>query len=150
MTDQTTHDAQDDPRNADLKFYLNGRIVGDGEAVVSIYDSGFMLGDGIWEGLRLYEGKWAFLDEHLDRLFEAAKAIDVNVPIYITAGISSRIGTEHPEWREITSDGGLGGWSCAPLEAGFKKLCFNTPYTDHLCKKRSTIRLTHSLIGGTC
>ena len=48
MTDQTTHDAQDDPRNADLKFYLNGRIVGDGEAVVSIYDSGFMLGDGIW------------------------------------------------------------------------------------------------------
>ena len=76
MTDQTTHDAQDDPRNADLKFYLNGRIVGDGEAVVSIYDSGFMVGDGIWEGLRLYEGKWAFLDEHLHRLFEAAKAID--------------------------------------------------------------------------
>ena len=79
MTDQTTHDAQDDPRNADLKFYLNGRIVGDGEAVVSIYDSGFMLGDGIWEGLRLYEGKWAFLDEHLDRLFEAAKAIDMDI-----------------------------------------------------------------------
>ncbi len=66
--------------------------------------------------------------------FEAAKEIDVNVPIYITAGISSRIGAEHPGWREITSDGGLGGWSCAPLEAGFKKLYFNSSYTDHLCE----------------
>ncbi|MEC7792206.1 MAG: D-amino acid aminotransferase [Pseudomonadota bacterium] len=79
MQDQTTHDAVEDPRNADLKFYLNGRIVGGDEAVVSIYDSGFMLGDGIWEGLRLYDGRWAFLDDHLDRLFEAAKAIDLDI-----------------------------------------------------------------------
>ncbi|MGI3169762.1 D-amino acid aminotransferase [Pseudooceanicola sp. C21-150M6] len=79
MTEQTTHDAQDDPRNASLKFYLNGRIVGAEEAVVSIYDSGFMMGDGVWEGLRLYDGRWAFLDEHLDRLFEAAKAIDLDI-----------------------------------------------------------------------
>ena len=79
MQDQTTHDAVEDPRNADLKFYLNGRIVGAEAAVVSIYDSGFMLGDGIWEGLRLYDGRWAFLDDHLDRLFEAAKAIDLDI-----------------------------------------------------------------------
>lgn len=79
MQDQTTHDAVEDPRNADLKFYLNGRIVGGEAAVVSIYDSGFMLGDGIWEGLRLYDGRWAFLDDHLDRLFEAAKAIDLDI-----------------------------------------------------------------------
>jgi branched-chain amino acid aminotransferase len=79
MQDQTSHDAVEDPRNADLKFYLNGRIVGGDEAVVSIYDSGFMLGDGIWEGLRLYDGRWAFLDDHLDRLFEAAKAIDLDI-----------------------------------------------------------------------
>ncbi|MBY6167429.1 D-amino acid aminotransferase [Pseudooceanicola nitratireducens] len=79
MQDQTTHDAVEDPRNADLKFYLNGQIVGAEAAVVSIYDSGFMLGDGIWEGLRLYDGRWAFLDDHLDRLFEAAKAIDLDI-----------------------------------------------------------------------
>lgn len=77
--DQTAHDAEHDPRNDDLKFWLNGRVVGKAEAVVSIYDSGFMLGDGIWEGLRLYEGHWAFLDEHLDRLFEAALAIDLEI-----------------------------------------------------------------------
>ena len=46
---------------------------------MSVYDSGFMLGDGVWEGLRLYNGKWAFVNEHLDRLFEAAKAIDLDI-----------------------------------------------------------------------
>ncbi|MEL7281418.1 MAG: D-amino acid aminotransferase, partial [Pseudomonadota bacterium] len=57
----------------------NGRIVPKAEALVSVYDSGFMLGDGVWEGLRLYNGTWAFADEHLDRLFEAAKAIDLEI-----------------------------------------------------------------------
>jgi branched-chain amino acid aminotransferase len=46
---------------------------------VSVYDSGFMLGDGVWEGIRLYNGRWAFIDEHIDRLFEAAKAIDLDI-----------------------------------------------------------------------
>ena len=49
------------------------------EALVSVYDAGFMLGDGVWEGIRLYDGGWAFLDEHIDRLFEAAKAIDLDI-----------------------------------------------------------------------
>jgi branched-chain amino acid aminotransferase len=75
----TTHDAEADERNAALKIYVNGRIVLRAEAVVSVYDSGFLLGDGVWEGIRLYNGKWAFLDAHLDRLFEAAKAIDLNI-----------------------------------------------------------------------
>ena len=75
----TTHQAEEDARNADLRFYLDGRIVSRDQAVVSIYDSGFMLGDGIWEGLRLYNGRWAFLDDHLDRLFEAARAIDLDI-----------------------------------------------------------------------
>ena len=82
MTDQTeasTHDAEDDPRNRDLNIWVNGQIVHRDQAVVSVYDSGFMLGDGVWEGIRLYNGKWAFLDEHLDRLFEAAKAIDLDI-----------------------------------------------------------------------
>jgi branched-chain amino acid aminotransferase len=77
--DVTTHKAQDDARNDHILIYLDGKIVPKANAVVSVYDSGFMLGDGVWEGLRLYNGKWAFLDEHLDRLFEAAKAIDLDI-----------------------------------------------------------------------
>jgi branched-chain amino acid aminotransferase len=75
----TTHQAQEDARNEEILIWLNGRVVPKAEAVVSVYDSGFMLGDGVWEGLRLYEGHWAFLSEHIDRLFEAAKAIDLNI-----------------------------------------------------------------------
>lgn len=80
MTDHvTTHQAEEDARNDDILIYVNGRIVPKADAKVSVYDSGFMLGDGVWEGLRLYEGKWAFLDAHMDRLFEAAKAIDLDI-----------------------------------------------------------------------
>ncbi len=60
----TTHQAADDQRNETIKIYVNGQIVPRAQAVVSVYDSGFMLGDGVWEGLRLYDGKWAFMDEH--------------------------------------------------------------------------------------
>jgi branched-chain amino acid aminotransferase len=76
---QTTHQAQEDARNETIKIWLNGQIVPKDDAKVSVYDSGFMLGDGVWEGLRLYNGTWAFADEHLDRLFEAAKAIDLDI-----------------------------------------------------------------------
>ena len=80
MTDHvTTHQAEEDARNENILIYLNGRVVPKAEAVVSVYDSGFMLGDGVWEGLRLYDGRWAFLGEHMDRLFEAAKAIDLDI-----------------------------------------------------------------------
>ncbi len=75
----TTHDAAEDPRNATVKIYVNGELTPRDQAKVSVYDSGFMLGDGVWEGLRLYHGTLAFLDEHLDRLFEAAKAIDLDI-----------------------------------------------------------------------
>ncbi|SEN46663.1 branched-chain amino acid aminotransferase [Roseovarius tolerans] len=76
---QTTHAAQEDARNEQILIWLNGRIVPKAEALVSVYDSGFMLGDGVWEGLRLYNGTWAFAAEHLDRLFEAARAIDLDI-----------------------------------------------------------------------
>ena len=79
MTNVTTHQAEEDARNEAILIHVDGRLVPRAEAVVSVYDSGFMLGDGVWEGLRLYNGRWAFLDEHLDRLFEAAKAIDLNI-----------------------------------------------------------------------
>ena len=79
MTDTSTHRAEEDARNEEILIYLDGQIVPKAEARVSGYDSGFMLGDGVWEGLRLYDGRWAFLDEHMDRLFEAAKAIDLDI-----------------------------------------------------------------------
>ena len=75
----TTHQAEEDARNEAILIYVNGQIVPKAQAMVSVYDSGFMLGDGIWEGLRLYKGNWAFADEHMDRLFDAAKAIDLTI-----------------------------------------------------------------------
>ena len=82
MTDaQITHQAEDDIRNQDILIWVNGNLKPRNEALVSVYDSGFMLGDGVWEGLRLYHGVWAFVDEHIDRLFEAAKAIDLDIAL---------------------------------------------------------------------
>lgn len=68
-----------DPRNEQVKIWVNGRIVPRGEAVVSVFDSGFLLGDGVWEGIRLHNGKLAFIDRHMARLYEGAKAIDLDV-----------------------------------------------------------------------
>ena len=75
----STHLAEEDARNEAILIWVNGKIVPKAQAMVSVYDSGFMLGDGVWEGLRLYNGNWSFVDEHLDRLFEAAKAIDLDI-----------------------------------------------------------------------
>ncbi|WP_204112578.1 D-amino acid aminotransferase [Shimia biformata] len=75
----STHTSEDDIRNEQIQIYVNGALKPKSEATVSVYDSGFMLGDGVWEGLRLYDGHWAFLDDHMDRLFEAAKAIDLEI-----------------------------------------------------------------------
>jgi len=72
------HDVSD-PRNASILININGELKARAEAVVSVFDSGFMLGDGVWEGLRVHEGRLAFLDRHLDRLFEGAKAIAMDV-----------------------------------------------------------------------
>src|SRR6476661_781990 len=75
---QSMHDVSD-PRNASILIDVNGELKPRAEAVVSVFDSGFMLGDGVWEGLRVHKGKLAFLDRHLDRLFEGAKAIAMDV-----------------------------------------------------------------------
>ncbi|APX22709.1 MAG: aminotransferase class IV [Rhodobacteraceae bacterium] len=79
MDKVTTHQAQDDARNEEILIWVNGTLKPKAEALVSVYDSGFMLGDGIWEGLRLYDGRWSFIDEHLDRLFEAALAVALDI-----------------------------------------------------------------------
>ncbi len=75
----STHDAEADQRNQDIKIYVNGDIVHRSDAKVSVYDSGFMLGDGMWEGMRLYNGIWAFFDEHMDRLFNSCKAVSIDI-----------------------------------------------------------------------
>ena len=75
----STHEAEEDARNADIRIWVDGEIVHRDDAKVSVYDSGFMLGDGIWEGLRLYDGVLTFLDEHLDRLWEAALYLDLDI-----------------------------------------------------------------------
>ena len=72
------HDVSD-PRNASILINVNGQLKPRAEAVVSVFDSGFMLGDGVWEGLRIHKGRMAFLDRHLDRLFEGAKAIAMDM-----------------------------------------------------------------------
>ncbi len=64
-----------DDRNQDILVWVNGELRHRDRAVVSVYDSGFMLGDGMWEGLRLHKGVWVFLEEHMDRLFEGCKAV---------------------------------------------------------------------------
>lgn len=83
MNKQTkgTHEYQDDPRNADILIDINGEFFAREQAQVSVFDSGFVLGDGIWEGLRVHRGKIAFLDQHLDRLYEGAKALDMEMEV---------------------------------------------------------------------
>ncbi len=77
----STHDATEDKRNQTVLVWVNGTLVPRGEAVVSVYDSGFMLGDGVWEGLRLHDGCVTFLGEHLDRLCEAAVYIGLDIGV---------------------------------------------------------------------
>jgi branched-chain amino acid aminotransferase len=94
MTQVTTHQAEEDARNDAIQIYVNGRIVPKAQAMVSVYDSGFMLGDGVWEGIRLYDGRWAFVDEHIDRLFEAAKAVDIDIVLTKDQVISALLDTQ--------------------------------------------------------
>ena len=87
----STHQAEEDARNEAIMIYVNGRIVPKAQALISVYDSGFMLGDGVWEGIRLYNGRWSFIEEHIERLFEAAKAIDLDIamtPAEVISAIS--------------------------------------------------------------
>lgn len=76
-----THEFLEDSRNKDVLVYLNGDLVHRDVAKVSVFDSGFLLGDGVWESFRLHNGKIAFLDPHLDRLFASAKLLDLNMSI---------------------------------------------------------------------
>ena len=94
MMQVTTHQTEDDLRNDAIQIYVNGRIIPKLQAMVSVYDSGFMMGDGVWEGIRLYDGRWAFVEEHIERLFEAAKAIDITIGLTMKQVISALIDTQ--------------------------------------------------------
>ncbi|MCB0155450.1 MAG: aminotransferase class IV [Anaerolineae bacterium] len=74
-----THNALPDERNDNVLVYINGDLVPRAEAKISVFDSGYLVGDGVWEGVRLHDGVIVFLDEHLDRLFQGAKAIGMDL-----------------------------------------------------------------------
>jgi len=73
-----THEYEDDPRNEDVLISVNGELFPRKEATVSVFDSGFLLGDGVWESFRLHDGKLVFIEEHLDRLFHGASEISLD------------------------------------------------------------------------
>ena len=74
-----THAAVHDDRNAAIEIYIDGEFYPRAEAKVSVFDSAFLVGDGIWEGIRLHRGKLAFLDRHLDRLFQGSAATGIDI-----------------------------------------------------------------------
>jgi len=74
-----THEYEDDPRNAGILIHVNGELVPRAQASISVFDSGFVLGDGVWEGLRLHRGRLLFLDDHLKRLYAGARALDFDI-----------------------------------------------------------------------
>lgn len=78
MNRLTAHDAVEDARNRDILIYVDGELLHRDEAKVSVYDSGFMLGDGMWEGMRLHNGRWVFFEEHMDRFFDSCKAVSLD------------------------------------------------------------------------
>src|SRR3954469_18835891 len=74
-----SQDIVEDKRNDRVLIWLNGRLVPRAQAVVSVFDGGYIAGDGVWEGFRLHRGCVLFQDEHLDRLFAGARAIDLDI-----------------------------------------------------------------------
>ncbi len=79
MTYRGTHDALSDERNARVLIYVNGALVPREQARISVFDSGFLVGDGVWEGLRLHHDRLVFLEDHLDRLWQGARAIGLDI-----------------------------------------------------------------------
>ena len=75
-----THSYIEDNQNANIKIYINGTVYNRSDAKISVFDSGFLLGDGVWEGVRLHNGKLCFLDEHLQRLYKGAQQIRIDIP----------------------------------------------------------------------
>ncbi|MBK6266199.1 aminotransferase class IV [Marivirga sp. S37H4] len=75
-----THNAIEDPRNKDIKIFINGELFAREEAKISVFDSGYLVGDGIWEAFRVHQGQMIFVDKHLDRMWQSAKVIGLKLP----------------------------------------------------------------------
>ena len=88
--ENNTHSYIQDNRNKNIKIYINGKIYDRNNAKISVFDSGFLLGDGVWEGIRLHNGKLCFLNEHLIRLYDGARQINIDIP-YSKEELSSLI-----------------------------------------------------------
>jgi branched-chain amino acid aminotransferase len=115
-----THDFADDPRNADVLVSVNGELVPRGQAVVSVFDAGFVLGDGVWEGLRVSAGHPAFLEQHLDRLWEGAAAIALDIGL-------TRTELTRQIYRTLTANGMTDGVHVRLMVTRGPK---STPYQD--------------------
>ena len=107
-----THDYVDDPRNQHVLINLNGALKPRSEAMVSVLDSGFVLGDGVWEGLRLHAGVVVFLENHMRRVYQGAKALDMDIGITkeqlverIYATLDANNMTDHVHIRLMISRG---------------------------------------------
>ena len=101
-----------DPKNENIFININGKLHPRSEAKISVFDSGFLLGDGVWEGIRLHQSKLMFIDEHLDRLFESAAGISLNIPFSkknmideINKVLSKNSMTDHVHIRLVISRG---------------------------------------------
>ena len=77
---QGTHNSIEDPKNQDIKIFVNGDLLPRNEAKISVFDSGYLVGDGVWEGIRLHEGVLIFIDQHLNRLWQAAATTGIQLP----------------------------------------------------------------------
>lgn len=75
-----THNAEHNERNDEILIFINGAFMKRAEAKISVFDSGYLVGDGIWEGVRLHHGRLVFIEDHLNRLWKAARATSIQLP----------------------------------------------------------------------
>ena len=92
-----THNAIDDKRNENIKIFVNEELLPRNEAKISVFDSGYLVGDGVWEAMRLHDGVLVFLDLHLDRLWQAAATVGMHLPF-------SRSELEEKIWKTVRAN----------------------------------------------
>ena len=77
----SSHSYIHNSKNENIYININGELFSRDKAKISVFDSGFLLGDGVWEGIRLHKSKLVFISEHLDRLFNSARGISLKIPL---------------------------------------------------------------------
>lgn len=115
-----THNAVEDPRNQDVLIYINGELLPRADAKISVFDSGYLVGDGVWEGFRLHHGALVFLEDHYDRLFQGAKTIGMDLKM-------SRQEISQAIWKTLDANGMKDG---VHIRAMFTRGIKKTPSQD--------------------